>query len=85
MKRYADDEQRLGDYKWCGLLWPQPRSTAKQIRPALRVAAAGRRLRRRSSSAYRCGYAVVVAPRIRRPGARNAAHARFSNQLYVLA
>jgi len=61
-ERYADDEQR---------------SMAQQIRPALRVAAAGGHLRRHSSSTCHRGHAFVVVPWIWPPGARNAAHARF--------
>ena len=47
------------------------------------VAAAGGQFRRRSSSTYRASlYAVVVAPGIWQPGARNAGHARVREGLY---
>jgi hypothetical protein len=63
MERYYDDERQS--------------MRTQESRPE-RVVAAQARLLRRSSSAYRLGYAVVVAPRIQSCGAAIAATVHYS-------
>ena len=63
------------------ILDDERRSHATQQPSALRVGAAGARLRLSGSSTMRDGIAVVAVHRIRTPGAPNAPRSRFPNSL----